>query len=341
MGDRVVFDPVAAEAALEGQFGDRLERDRPLGELCTYRVGGAARWFVAIESIEDLLALASVTSRTELGCLVVGRGSNLLVADGGFRGVAIQLADTFGDIAFGEIEHGKGGGGFVEVTAGAAVMLPVLARRCVAEGLAGFEWAVGVPGSLGGAVRMNAGGHGSDIAASLVRVRVIDLRTGEDVAVSAAELEFSYRHSSLRDDQVVVAATIGLRADPGVSDSALSEIVAWRRQHQPGGSNAGSVFTNPVGDSAGRLIDQAGCRGLRVGSAEVSLKHANFIQADPGGRAGDVVALMAEVRRRVGDSSSVDLRAETRLVGFDAEIVRAAGGGPAEPAPGASGGEAL
>jgi UDP-N-acetylmuramate dehydrogenase len=164
---------------------------------------------------------------------------------------------------------------------------------------------------------MNAGGHGADMAASLVRVRVVDLRTGEDERVAAADLDLTYRHSSVRDDQVVVDADLRLDAgDPGAGEAEMSEIVRWRHEHQPGGQNAGSVFTNPDGDSAGRLVDAAGCRGLRLGTAEVSTKHANFIQADPGGSADDVFALMVQVARRVQGAVGVRLRPETRLVGF-------------------------
>jgi UDP-N-acetylmuramate dehydrogenase len=164
---------------------------------------------------------------------------------------------------------------------------------------------------------MNAGGHGSDMAASLVEARVVDLRTGSDERVPAAALALGYRTSSISPSQVVAEATVGLaEGDRAVGERTLSEIVAWRRAHQPGGQNAGSVFTNPPGDSAGRLIDAAGCKGLRVGTASVSTKHANFFQADEGGSADDIVALMGEVRRRVREHSGVDLHPETRRVGF-------------------------
>jgi UDP-N-acetylmuramate dehydrogenase len=164
---------------------------------------------------------------------------------------------------------------------------------------------------------MNAGGHGSDLAASLVGVRLVDLRTGEDGRVSAPALELGYRRSAVAPHHVVVDAELALaQGDPERGAALLSEIVAWRREHQPGGPNAGSVFTNPEGDSAGRLIEAAGAKGLRVGTAEVSTKHANFIQADEGGRAGDVLALMVEVRRRVREATGVDLHPETRCLGF-------------------------
>lgn len=277
--------------------------------LCTYRVGGAAALFVTVEDDRQLRDCAAVVAGTSVAVLVVGRGSNLLVADEGFDGLALQLGDDFATV---EVDVAS-----ATVRAGGAASLPVVARRSAAAGLAGFEWAVGVPGSIGGAVRMNAGGHGADIAASLQSVHVVDLRTGEDGEVPSAALELTYRHSTIDAAQVVAAATLALaHGDVQRSEATIAEIVRWRRDHQPGGPNAGSVFTNPPGDSAGRLIDAAGCKGLRVGSAEVSTKHANFIQADPGGSANDVVALMAEVRRRVFDHSGVDLVAETRLVGF-------------------------
>jgi UDP-N-acetylmuramate dehydrogenase len=181
---------------------------------------------------------------------------------------------------------------------------------------------VGVPGSVGGAVRMNAGGHGSDMAASLRSIRVVDLAAGEDGAVPAtlpaSGLDLGFRSSAVRPTQVVVEAELVLAAgDRAAAEAEISEIVRWRRANQPGGANAGSVFVNPPGDSAGRLVDEAGAKGLRIGSAEVSPKHANFIQCDPGGRAADVHALMLEVARRVADRTGTWLRPETRLVGLD------------------------
>lgn len=294
----------AVSTALE-VLGGRARRDVALGPLTTYGVGGPAAVLVECDTVAQVRAVAAAHAASGLPVLVVGRGSNLLVADEGVPGIVVVLGEGLAGV---EIEGAT-------VRVGGAARLPVVARRTVAAGLTGFEWAVGVPGSMGGAVRMNAGGHGSDLAASLVGIRVVDLRSGEDVEVPASALDLGYRRSNLRADQVVVAATLAL--DPGdreVGERTLAEIVRWRREHQPGGRNAGSVFTNPAGDSAGRLIDAAGCRGLRVGSAEVSTKHANFIQVDEGGRAADVVALMAEVRRRVRDHAGVVLHPETHLV---------------------------
>jgi len=303
------FDRALAETTGPGLA---VSHHEPIGPLTTYRVGGVAARFVSVDSATELLTLAGVVARAPLPVVVLGRGSNLLVADAGFGGLAVRLGAGLAEVTVGETVDG-----WATVRAGGAALLPVVARMTVAAGLTGFEWAVGVPGTVGGAVRMNAGGHGSDIAASLARVRVVDLRLGEDGEVMPTDLDLGYRTSSVAAHQVVAWAELRLaQGDQARSEAELSEIVRWRRDNQPGGPNAGSVFTNPPGDSAGRLIDQAGAKGLRVGSAEVSTKHANFIQADPGGSADDVLALMHAVSRRVRDSAGVTLHAETCLVGF-------------------------
>jgi UDP-N-acetylmuramate dehydrogenase len=197
------------------------------------------------------------------------------------------------------------------------VALPTLARRVADAGWSGLSWAVGVPGSVGGAVRMNAGGHGSDIASCLVRYSWVDLCSEAGGTDGVAQLDYTYRSSAVAATQVVLAAELSVT--PGVVEeeqAAVSAIVRWRREHQPGGSNAGSVFTNPEGDSAGRLIEEAGLKGFRLGTAHVSEKHANFIQADKDGRADDVHALMAHIRDVVAELSGVVLQAEVRLLGF-------------------------
>lgn len=306
MSARSVLDE--AGARLVDRFGDRVDHDFSLAPLSTYRVGGAAALSLEADDVADLRFLAEIVADTGIDVLVVGNGSNLLVADAGFPGVAVRLGDGFADV---EIDG-------TTVVAGAAALLPVVARKTVDVGLTGFEWAVGVPGSIGGAVRMNAGGHGSEMANSLAGVRVLDLRTGEDGEVPIADLALGYRRSSIAGAQVVVSATLELTpGDRATGKAELSEIVRWRRANQPGGQNAGSVFTNPPGDSAGRLIDASGCKGFRVGTAAVSEKHANFIQADPGGRADDVVALMAAVQDRVEAETGIRLHPETVLVGFE------------------------
>jgi UDP-N-acetylmuramate dehydrogenase len=310
---------VSALDAVAAALGPLVEHRVPLGPLTTYRVGGPAALLARVEDEAALARVAQAVAGTDVEVLVVGKGSNLLVADAGFAGLAIVLGERFAAV---EIDG-------TTVRAGGAAALPVVARRTVAAGLTGFEWAVGVPGSIGGGVRMNAGGHGSDLAASLRSIRLVDLRTGEDGAVPASALDLGYRRSRVRAHQVVVEAELGLApGDPDAGARVLSEIVAWRREHQPGGPNAGSVFTNPPGDSAGRLVEAVGAKGLRVGTAEVSTKHANFIQADEGGRADDVAAVMAEVRRRVREATGVDLHPETRVVGFPPTLDLGADPGP-------------
>jgi UDP-N-acetylmuramate dehydrogenase len=306
--------PAAVAVALRrlAPLGDRVVPGASLGPYTTYKVGGPAAILVAARSREDLVAVAGAAVSTGLPVLVVGRGSNLLVSDAGFAGVAVVLDSAgFGAVA---VEG-------TDVRAGAAVALPSLARQSVEAGLTGLEWAVGVPGSVGGGVRMNAGGHGSDVAHTLVSCRVVELagpEPGAERDVSLGDLAYGYRRSSIQAAQVVTEATFALApGDPEEGRRTIREIVRWRREHQPGGQNAGSVFANPEGDSAGRLIEAAGLKGRRWRTAMVSLKHANFIQADRGGSADDVRVLIETVRREVARQHGVELDTEVRLVGFD------------------------
>jgi UDP-N-acetylmuramate dehydrogenase len=200
------------------------------------------------------------------------------------------------------------------------VRLPVLARQAAAAGWGGVEFFAGIPGSVGGAVRMNAGGHGRETVEVLGRARLVDLAAGGGVEERTVEaLDLTYRHSNLGAAQVVVRAEFAVTARPAADAKAeIDEVVRWRRANQPGGNNAGSVFTNPPGDSAGRLIDACGLKGFRVGTAWVSDRHANFFQAEPDGRgrSADVVSLVLEVQRRVAENSGVTLVPELRRVAF-------------------------
>lgn len=291
-------------------LGSLCRLDEPLGPLTTYRVGGSAAIFVSPTSSADLDRVGAVVARYELPVLVVGRGSNLLVADGGFAGVAISLAELADGV---ELDG-------VDIRAGSAVALPVLARKTAAAGLTGFEWAVGVPGSIGGAVRMNAGGHGSDIAACLVSAEIYDAHEGRTAWRPAETLGLRFRGSELGDHEIVLTAHLRLaHGDVDRSEREIAEIVRWRRENQPGGQNAGSVFVNPIPGqlSAGELIDRVGLRGYRVGGAFVSEKHANFIQAGEGATAADVKAVIDGVRERVARETGFELRSEVRLVGFE------------------------
>ena len=290
-------------------LGPRARRHVPLGPLTTYRVGGPAALLFEVACQADLELARNAVSSSGVPVLVVGKGSNLLVADAGFPGLAVVPTGLTGlevDVAAGRVR------------AEAGVSLPVLARRSAGAGLTGLEWAVGVPGSVGGAVRMNAGGHGADVAGSLSRYRFVDLCGGEDGEFGSERLQLGYRRSTVAAHHVVVWAEFALaQGDPARSEARILDIVRWRREHQPGGHNAGSVFTNPPGDSAGRIVEAAGLKGFRRGSAHVSTKHANFIQVDEGGSADHVVELIRVVQDRVSAEVGVHLVPELHLVGFD------------------------
>ena len=301
--------PVDVGAALDARLPGQVRRDVPSAELTTYRCGGPLAVFVRAEREDDLQLVAEVLAPTDVPVLVVGRGSNLLVADAGFPGVAISLA--------GELEQLDIDRAAARVHAGGGVPLPVLARRAAAAGVGGLEFFVGIPGSVGGAVRMNAGGHGADTNDVIVTARVLDLAGGAARELNRADLGLGYRQSALSPLAVVVGAVFSGRTDePAACAARVDEIVRWRREHQPGGQNAGSVFTNPPGDAAGRLIEAAGCKGTRLGGAVVSEKHANFFVADPGASAADVYALIALVQQRVEAAFGVHLEPELRCIGF-------------------------
>jgi UDP-N-acetylmuramate dehydrogenase len=265
-----------------------------------------------VDTAADLQLVARAVRESGVPTVVLGRGSNTLVADGGYDGLVVVLGAFASAI---EVDA-------TSVTVGAGVLLPVVARRTAAVGLTGAEWMVGIPGSIGGAVRMNAGGHGSDMAAVLAGVRVTDLLSGENREVAPAALALRFRGSALADHEVVTAARLDLGpGDRARSEAEIADIVRWRREHQPGGQNCGSVFVNPVPFqlSAGEVIDGLGLRGFRIGTAQVSDKHANFVQADEGGSAADVRAVIEAVRSAVETERGIALRSEVRLVGFGDE----------------------
>lgn len=297
---------------LDRRLPGRVRRDAPLGALTTWRVGGPAAAIVQVETAADLEVVAA-TVPPDVERLVLGRGSNLLVADAGFEGVVIVLGSAFGTVEVGDRS----------VTAGGATALPVLARQCAASGRAGLGFYVGIPGSVGGAVRMNAGGHGRETVEVITAATVADLdQDGSARRWTVAELGLGYRTSALGPGQVVLDATFAVTPVPADATeelrAELREIVQWRSEHQPGGANAGSVFRNPSGDAAARLIDEVcGLRGMRRGGAAVSEKHANFIQADEGATAADVRGLIDAVRDTVAERTGIRLDVEVHCVGFE------------------------
>lgn len=307
------LETVAQELSTRGLT---VERNKPMALLTTYGVGGHADVAVTVRTEAEIAELATAMSEYgEVELVVLGRGSNTLFADTGFRGVVVIIGTSEESRTVTEVDGG--------VRAVGSMLMPVLARRTVQNGLGGLEWCVGIPGTVGGAVRMNAGGHGADIADSLVTADIVSLRSGQRRTVSADTLGLHFRGSALSRHHIVSAATF--RVTPiSVEDGTreLDSIVSWRRAHQPGGRNAGSVFVNPApGEgSAGSLIDQCGLRGFSVGGAQVSEKHANFIQASDGATAHDVIEVMRHVQSVVMQQHGVMLRSEVRLVGFDASV---------------------
>jgi len=315
-------------ATLAGELRDQLPgattEQALFSELSTYRIGGPVALLVRVQSVAALTIVAETARRHQPRLLVTGRGSNLLMSDAGFSGLVVLLEGDFETVRLPDRDHAGDDKASPVVRAGGAVPLPVLARRTAAGGLSGLEFFVGIPGSVGGAVRMNAGGHGRETVEVLRRAFVIDLldraAASTPDARDVADLDLGYRRSNLRTSEVVTEAEFTVIADdPAACEERLAEIVRWRRENQPGGQNAGSVFRNPPGDSAGRLIEAAGLKGLRVGGAVVSDKHANFFQAEPGATARDVRDLVAEVQRRVAATTGVQLEPELHVVGDDAE----------------------
>ena len=291
-------------------LGSLAQTNINLGTMTTYRVGGNAALYVEAQSEDELSQIAVTQQATGLPVLIVGKGSNLLVAEAGFPGIAVSLGEQF---EASEIDAER-----AVVRAGGPVALPALARRCVHAGLTGFEWAVGVPGSIGGAIRMNAGGHGSDMKACVTRATIFDFANSSTELWDKPRLRFAYRKSSISPTQIVLEATLQLTHDlAGRAQNMLGEIVQWRRDNQPGGQNAGSVFVNPETETAGELLDRLGFKGFRIGSAQISPKHANFVQVDQGGSSDDVDAVIRAVAARVFNEAGIELRTEIRRVGFE------------------------
>ena len=308
-------------AQLERRLSGAVLPDEPLGPHTTLKVGGPAAAFVRAETPADVAAVAEICAAQDVAWLILGRGSNLLVADAGWPGVVVTLGRGFRGVDAGGAE-GAGVGETVHVDAGGAEPMPILAGRVADLGLGGLEFGVAIPGSLGGAVRMNAGAHGHQMRDVLVSAQVARLEAGGALeTISAEALAMRYRHTDLPADALVVRARLALqRADGPQLAEAMAEMRRWRREHQPiNVPSCGSVFRNPDGDSAGRLIESAGMKGHRVGGAEVSHVHANFITVSPGATAADVHAVITDVAEAVARVHGVQLQTEVVLAGFPDE----------------------
>ena len=299
-----------AEAILRTVCGDRVKTGFPLAALTSFRIGGPAALYLEPESESDLVAAGEAALAGGIEVVVLGKGSNVLVSDDGFPGLVLRLGRGFRWAA----RDGE------RLTAGGAMPLPALAGVALRHALAGIEFGIAIPASVGGAIRMNAGAHGREMADVLDRVHVYRLEKGVSETLDADDVGFAYRRTALPLDAVVTGGAVRLAAgDPSAIREGMDEARDWRRRTQPVAEpNCGSVFTNPPGDHAARLIEAAGGKGVRVGGAVVSSKHANFIVAELGASAADVAGLIRQIQALVQRSTGVHLDTEVKLIGtFD------------------------
>jgi UDP-N-acetylmuramate dehydrogenase len=310
MSVQAPFDAIAVGTDIQRRIGLKTSRDEPLARFTTMRVGGPADLFTTVHNAFELRALIRYARARELPHVLLGRGSDLVISDRGIRGLVVQV----------RAEGSKVDGD--RYTAEAGVPMARAATETQRAGLTGLEFGLAIPGTVGGAVWANAGAHESDVATILEAARIL-AADGTEAVVPAADLGLAYRDTRLKHvaagapAEVVLAATFRLApAEPDEIKARLDDIRRWRQAHQPLGlPSAGSVFRNPDGDSAGRLIDAAGLKGARIGGAVVSEKHANFIVNDQKGRAEDVRRLGDHVREVVAREHGVELVYEIVFVG--------------------------
>ena len=303
-----------AEAILRAAAGPRVRSGFPLAPLTSFRLGGPTSLYLEAESDQDLHGAAQAIVAAGIAWTVIGKGSNLLVSDAGFRGLVLRLGKGYRWAA----RDGSA------LRAGGAMPLPALAGVALSHGLAGLEFAVAIPATLGGGVRMNAGAHHGAMDRVVERVDLFSIPDAMRSRMDAAQVGFRYRHSDLPEGSILVGATLGLRPGDAVAiRREMEEARAWRRATQPlAEPNCGSVFRNPEGDHAARLVEAAGAKGLAVGGARVSEKHANFVVASPGATAAEVWQLIGQVQRLVEDRFGIHLQREVQLVGdFDGSAV--------------------
>jgi UDP-N-acetylmuramate dehydrogenase len=300
------FDPVALGADIQRRIGAKTSRDEPLARFTTMRVGGPADLYVVAHNVFELRALVRFARSRSVPFLLLGRGSNTVISDRGVRGLVIHVR------AEGSRIEGQ------QYIAESGVPMARAATETQRAGLTGLEFGLAIPGTVGGAVWANAGAHDADVASILESADVLRA-DGTEQRTAADELALGYRESRLKHlpGEIVLGATFRLSsADPETIAGRLDEIRRWRREHQPLGiPSAGSAFRNPPDDSAGRLIDEAGLKGLRVGGAAVSEKHANFIVNDQKGTASDVRRLADRVRETVAERHGIVLQEEVVFLG--------------------------
>jgi len=296
----------ALERELREIFGPRIRSAMPLAELTSFRIGGPADLFVAVEEETELMHAKAAAYRAGVQCFCLGAGTNLLVSDRGMRGLVVRLGDGFGKI---KIDGTK-------VVAGAAAAFGTLVQVAIDRSLEGLEFGEGIPGTVGGGLVMNAGAFGGEIAKVVTLVHGVT-EAGEAIALTRDEVKFAYRRTELPAHFVITRVDFELaRGDRAQLMARVSELKARRASRQPRGvPNAGSIFKNPPGNFAGKLLEGAGLKGTRLGGAAFSDQHANFIVNLGGAQAAEVRALIDMARNKVKEQSGVWLEPEVRLVG--------------------------
>ncbi len=305
-----VMAPSLPIADLRMLFGDRLRQDQDIGRYTSARIGGKADVIIDLASADDMVHAVQYLWDRDLPFLILGGGSNMLVSDAGIR--EIVLINRAKSLRFDQTN------GRHSVWAESGAGLGVIARQAASKGLSGLEWAAGIPGTLGGAVVGNAGAHGGDMAHSLELAAILHHERGiEDWEVE--DLDFAYRSSWLKQNPrraVVLSATLNLvELEEEKIRQQMDTFLAYRRLTQPPGASMGSMFKNPPDEHAGRLIEEAGLKGKRVGDAQISTLHANFFLNLGGALAVDVFALISEAREQVARQFGIDLELEIELVG--------------------------
>ncbi|MCB0167147.1 MAG: UDP-N-acetylmuramate dehydrogenase [Anaerolineae bacterium] len=308
----------ALAAALTAAFGDRPRLDEPLANHTTSRLGGPADIWLPVSQIDELVEVVTLARQHQVPIFMLGGGANILITDGGIRGLVIENRTKRV-----QLHPPQPGRDQRLLTADSGVVLPNLARRCAREGLSGFEWAVGVPGTVGGAVVNNAGAYGRDMAATLVRAELLS-PDGERVWQPVTWLKYDYRTSILKWQPnlawVVLQAELQFTpAAPEAVEARMTGFNERRKSSQPPGATMGSMFKNPPGDYAGRLIEAAGLKGQRVGQAQISTVHANFFHNLGGATSTEMIALIEMTQQVVEDKFKVSLELEIEVVGESAE----------------------
>lgn len=295
-------------------FGDRLEENEPLARFTSSRIGGPADYLLTAESADDLAEFVSRLWMMEVPFQMLGGGSNILVSDAGVRGVVIL--NKARKIEF-DLDSRP-----PTVWAESGSNFGAIARQAAQKGLSGLEWAAGVPGTIGGAVYGNAGAHGGDMTSNLMLAEILHRNHGRQ-KWTLEQFEYSYRSSVLKQHMgqaVILTATLCLsKGDPVEIEKTLDEHLTFRRKTQPPGATMGSMFRNPLDDFAGRLIDEAGLKGTRVGDAEISPLHGNFFINHGEATAKDVLTLIAQARQMVKEKFDIELELEVQLMGDWAE----------------------